>query len=443
MLNYPMLNYYLHLGVGKLRHNPALTALMIITLAVGVAACVSTMSILQIMSNNPIPHKSQLLISPVIDVEDLSNYKPGDKPADEQMTYRDAVNLLASTKNLRRSAVYGISEGIEPSRPDLPVTDVKGLATTADFFAMFEVPMLYGTVWREQQDEQGADVIVLSRKQSEALFGRMNPVGKRIRMARNEFQVIGVLNDWNPFPRYTHIINGNGGAFTGEDQIFIPFKTAIRLKMYGSGSTRCTQGRGPGFQGLLDSECTWIQFWFELKNEAQLGALRDTLHNYVAEQKKLKRIPRPDALKLYNVMAWLEYLNVVKSDNKLAVWLAFGFLSLCLVNTVGLLLAKFSTRSAEVGVRRALGASRSDIFKQFLSETLIIGVVGAGCGIPLSMAAIYWLGKSSFQDAALPQINWFILASTISLSIGASALAGLLPIWRASQTTPALQLKSQ
>jgi putative ABC transport system permease protein len=438
-----MLNYYLSLGVAKLRHNPALTALMIITLAVGVAACVSTMSILQIMSNNPIPHKSQLLISPVIDVEDLNNYKPGDKPADEQMTYRDTVNLLASKQGLRRSAVYGISQAIEPGRPDLPVSDTGGLAVTVDFFTMFEVPMLYGTAWSAQQDEQGADVMVLSRKQSETLFGKINPVGKRLRMAKNEFQIIGVLDDWHPFPRYTHIINGNGGAFSGEDHMFIPFKTAIRLEMRGAGSTRCTQGRGPGFKGLLDSECTWIQFWFELENQAQLRTLNDYLHNYVAEQKKLKRIPRPDAVKVYDVMAWLEYLKVVQSDNKLAVWLAFGFLSLCLVNTVGLLLAKFSTRSAEVGVRRALGASRSDIFKQFLSETLIIGVVGAGCGIPLSLAAIYWLGKFSFKDAVVPDIDWFILSATILLSIGASALAGLLPIWRASQTTPALQLKSQ
>src|SRR5471030_2892420 len=47
-------------------------------------------------------------------------------------------------------------------------------------------------------------------------------------------------------------------------------------------------------------------------------------------------------------------------------WLAFGFLLLCLVNTVGLLLAKFSVRAAEVGIRRALGASRKEIFRQFL-----------------------------------------------------------------------------
>jgi putative ABC transport system permease protein len=61
---------------------------------------------------------------------------------------------------------------------------------------------------------------------------------------------------------------------------------------------------------------------------------------------------------------------VVGKDSKLSAWLAFGFLVLCLVNTIGLLLAKFSVRAAEVGVRRALGASRSEIFRQFLIETV-------------------------------------------------------------------------
>jgi putative ABC transport system permease protein len=62
---------------------------------------------------------------------------------------------------------------------------------------------------------------------------------------------------------------------------------------------------------------------------------------------------------LYNVNEWMEKLKVVGNDSKLSAWLAFGFLVLCLVNTVGLLLAKFSVRASEIGVRRALGASRA------------------------------------------------------------------------------------
>ena len=74
-------------------------------------------------------------------------------------------------------------------------------------------------------------------------------------------------------------------------------------------------------------------------------------------------------------MEWLEFHQVVPGDVRLQMWLAFGFLLVCLLNTVGLLLAKFLRRSGEIGVRRALGASRAEIFKQCLVEA---GTIGAG-----------------------------------------------------------------
>ena len=76
-------------------------------------------------------------------------------------------------------------------------------------------------------------------------------------------------------------------------------------------------------------------------------------------------------------MEWMKHLGVVSSDAKLSTWLAFGFLLVCLVNTVGLLLAKFSARAGEVGVRRALGATKNEIFRQFLTEAAVIGLSAA------------------------------------------------------------------
>jgi cell division protein FtsX len=73
-------------------------------------------------------------------------------------------------------------------------------------------------------------------------------------------------------------------------------------------------------------------------------------------------------VRLENVMQWMQHLGVVSADAKLSTWLAFGFLLVCLVNTVGLLLAKFSARAGEIGVRRALGATKPEIFRQFLTE---------------------------------------------------------------------------
>jgi len=438
-----MFHYYFKLGLHSLRRNPVLTALMVLTLAIGVAASISTLTILHMMSGNPIPDKSERLFVPLIDNGPLERYTAGQMPEDNQVSYRDAMNLLAGGHGLRRTAIYGVSDAIEPARTDLGVIEVDGSAATSDFFPMFEVPFLYGAGWTQVDDKNAANVIVLSRKISEKLFGNVNPVGRHIRVFSDDFQVIGVLGAWHPAPRYTHLINGNGGSFAGEDDLIIPFNTAIRHQLNNSGNTTCQGNPAPGYQGRLDSECTWIQFWFEETSPFDRSKLQNYLDAYSREQGKLNRFPRKNINRVYNVMEWMDHLHVVSNDGRLSSWLSLGFLALCLVNTVGLLLAKFSVRAGEVGVRRALGASRAEIFKQFLIEAAVVGLVGGVFGLALTMGALYAIGQQSERFSVLAHMDWMMLALTFVLAILASVLAGLLPTWRACQVTPALQLKSQ
>lgn len=438
-----MFRYYFLLGVRNLRRNPALTALMVLTLAIGVAASISTLTILHVMSGDPIPHKSQRLLVPLIDNGPSRGYVPGAKPNDNQMSYRDAVNLTASGQGERRTAVYGVAGAIEAARPDLPVEDANGLAVENQYFAMFETPFLYGSGWSETEDKNKTKVVVLSRKKSEKLFGAENPVGRRIRMMNEDFQIIGVLDKWNPLPRYTHLINGNGGSLSGEDEMFIPFSVAIALQLSPNGNTTCQGDSNPGFQGFIDSECTWIQYWFETRNVADRAALKDYLNSYMSEQRKLGRFQRQQPAQVFNVMEWMSWLEIVSNDTRLSVWLSFGFLLLCLVNTVGLLLAKFSVRAPEVGVRRALGATQGDIFRQFLVEAGVIGLAGGLTGLLVALGSLALIAKQSKELSVVAYMDWSMLALTIVMALIASLLAGLLPTWRACQVTPAIQLKSQ
>lgn len=439
-----MLRYYFILGMRNLRRNPVLTGLMVLTLAVGVAASMSTLTILHVMSGNPIPHKSARLLVPLFDNGPARSYVPGAPPEDKQMSYRDSVNLLESGQGERRTAVYGISGAIEPARPDLPVEPVDGLAVSNGYFAMFETPFLHGSPWTEAEDRTSARIAVLSKRKSEKLFGSENPVGRQVRAFGQEFRIVGVLDKWNPLPRYTHLINGNGGMLNGEDDIFIPFSGAVNAEIYPNGNTSCSEsGRQPGYQGFLDSECTWIQFWFETKSASDRAALKDYLDGYASEQRRLGRLQRQAPAKLFDVMEWMAYLGVVSNDARLAVWLSFGFLLLCLVNTTGLLLAKFSARAPEVGVRRALGASQGAIFRQFLVEAGVVGIAGGVVGLALSFGSLALIARQSADLSVVAQMDWPMLAVTLVLALVASLLAGLLPTWRACQVTPALQLKSQ
>jgi putative ABC transport system permease protein len=307
---------------------------------------------------------------------------------------------------------------------------------------MFDVPLYKGQAWTEQEDKNGADVVVLSRTLADKLFGNEDPIGRRVTMVGSPFQVIGVVDKWLPVPRFHRIIGGDG-AFGLEDEYFVPLASAVRHELNNSGNTSCSASVKPGYQNFIASECTWLQFWFELKSSQDRAALQSYLDNYADEQRKLGRMKRNAPNKLYNVHEWLEYMKVVGNDNKLSAWLAFGFLLLCLVNTIGLLLAKFSVRAAEVGIRRALGASRHEIFYQFLVETGVVGLVGGVLGLVLAFGALALIGTQSKQLSVVAHMDWVMLALTFGLSVLAAMLAGLLPTWRACQVTPALQLKSQ
>jgi putative ABC transport system permease protein len=437
-----MFSYYFMLGLRSLRRNPALTALMVLTLAIGVAASVSTLTILHVMSGDPIPHKSDRLFVPVFDVEPLAGWTPGELPDDVQMSYPDAFNLLKGKHGERRTAIFGIGAPIEPQRKDLGVFQTQGLALTRDFFPMFDAPFLHGQAWSEADDDSGANVVVLSRKIAEKLYGDANPVGQRVTMMGQQFQIVGVLKPWAPLPHYYRLIGGPS-KFGSEDELFIPFASAVRNQAGPQGNMNCTGNPAPGLEGIRASDCTWIQFWFETKSAADRAELQDYVNNYASEQRRLGRMPRPAKTMLYNVPEWLVHNKVVGNDSKLSAWLAFGFLMLCLVNTIGLLLAKFSVRAAEVGIRRALGASRKEIFRQFLVETAVVGLAGGILGLLLAGAALALIAMQSKEMGNIAHMDWVMLAFTFVLSVFAAVIAGLLPTWRACQVTPAMQLKSQ
>ena len=142
---------------------------------------------------------------------------------------------------------------------------------------------------------------------------------------------------------------------------------------------------------------------------------------------------------------------MVDNDNRVLVGLAFAFLAVCLINTVGLLLAKFLNGAAITGVRRALGASRRQIFLQHLVEVAIIAVLGAALGgllAWLGLAAVHHMYSAAhlglrggYQELAHFDTVGVIWA--IVLALVATLAAGLYPAWRVGRTAPAVYLKSQ
>jgi putative ABC transport system permease protein len=444
-----MFAYYLRLGAHSLRRNPVLTALMVLTLAIGVAASMSTYTVLRAMSGDPIPHKSDRLLVLQIDNSPPANVdNPQAPPADVGInlptlsSWIDVRALLEQGAGLRRTGIYGISGVIEPEGAAEQPVLARGLAVSADFFAMVETPFRHGGGWSAEDEAREARVVVLSAKLAERLFGDADPTGRTLRMADTEFRIAGVADTWTPLPRYYWLSVGR--AFSESEEIWMPLRTAIAMERDPEGNVNCNgEGPGPGFNGLINSECVFMQYLVELGSTAERSAFEDSLKGYVAQQKSLGRLPNGENSRALDVMEWLTERQVLGADTRLQVLLAFAFLLVCMVNTIGLLLAKFTQHSGEIGVRRALGATRRQIFAQYLVQAGVVGIAGGVLGLLLTFGGLWVLAQQSSDVAAVAKLDPGMLLITLSTAIVAAVLAGLLPTWRACQVLPAAQLKTQ
>jgi putative ABC transport system permease protein len=434
-----MLAYYLDLAWRSFKSSRALSLLMVLALGLGIGACMTTLTVYHVLAGDPIPGKSTRLFDVQIDAGDLAGYKAGEEPT-FQLTRFDAEALLRDKRARRQVMMSGTSVPVQPESPDLKPFYSSGRYASADFFAMFEVPFLYGGGWDAKADAAQARVAVISKSLNEKVFGGANSVGRELRVRGDLLRVVGVLADWRPAPVYFDL---SRGEFAPAGDLFLPFSTAMALKYGSSGNMDCWgDSHGIG-QRELNSTCSWIQYWVELDTPRDAAAFRDYLVQYSEQQRRAGRFERPANVRLRNVLELLVHREVLPGDVRLQVWLAFGFLLVCLINTVGLLLAKCLRRAGDIGVRRALGATRGAIFAQFLVEAGTLGLAGGGLGLVLACGGLWLVRHSPAPYAELARLDGTMLVLTLGLALVASLLAGLLPAWQAARVTPARQLKTQ
>ena len=436
-----MFGYYFNLALRSFRRNKALTMLMVLAIALGIGASMTTLTVFYVLSGDPIPQKSDKLFYPRIDPRSMNGFTPGTEPED-QMTRYDAERLLRDKKGDRQALMTGGQMPVESGDGKLDPFAVEARYTSADFFPMFDVPFLYGNGWAAADDEARARVVVISTALNDKLFGGANSVGRDLLASGYTFRIIGVMDDWRPTPKFYDMTNDR---FTEVEQVFVPFWTSRALDLGTQGNMNCwgdSSGDEEGSRGP-NAPCSWLQYWVELGTAAKVADYKQYLANYSDQQRAAGRFERPSNVDLHNVMQWLDKNNAVPGDVRLQVWLAFGFLAVCLLNTVGLLLAKFLGRSSQIGVRRALGATRGAIFTQCLVEAGTVGLVGGVLGLALAWLGLWAVRQQPAGYAELAHMDIQMLLTTFALAIVASLLAGMLPAWRAMQVTPAIQLKSQ
>ncbi|MBD8872202.1 ABC transporter permease [Rhodanobacter sp. DHB23] len=439
-----MWGYYVTLALRSSARSKALTALVIVLLAFGVSACMVSYAVFRATTSDPLPGKSSQLYVPLVDNVGPSYNNQGEPI--ETLSYIDAVALWQAHQANRQTLIYSTTWQVESGNSLVPAMSLGGDAVTTDFFPMFDVPFRYGGGWTADDDARHATVAVISRHLNEVLFGGQNSVGHEIRLDNQLFRIDGVLEDWNPRPRYFDAgSHGTVYAFNDAGDIYIPFARATDMKKdstFAYCPTASRQSDTSHWDAYLHSECDRIDAWVELDTPADADRFREYLRNYAAEQQRLGRFSWAPNIRLRNLTDWLAFLDVTPAASTLSMLVSASFLLIVLVNVVGLMLARFMRRAPEIGVRRALGASRAAIYRQFLIEAATMGFVGGLLGVALTLLGV-WGAGGLFEPniARLVQADSSLVTLTVLLAMAATVVSALYPTWRAAQTQPAWQIK--
>jgi putative ABC transport system permease protein len=375
-----------------------------------------------------------------------------------QVTYRDARALYASKIPIHAAMMYMSAAVVTPDNKSVKPFELNVRLTTADFFTVFDVPFIYGTGWSRTEDDTPGAVVVLSKFVNQKLFGGTNSVGREVTLDGHPYRVIGVIAAWMPEPKY-YDLNNSGGGYAIPEDVFMPFGWMQAHKQMSRGGISCVSksAKLEGFDSLLTQDCVWLEYWAEFRSRADRDHYQAFVDNYTNEERKYGRFPRKNNNRIVDVPTWLAMWDVVGEDSRMLLVLGFVFLGVCVLNTLGLMLAKFLSAAPVSGLRRAIGARRSDIFRQHVVEVIVVGVLGGTVGMVLTLGGLAILKGLVFSDMlahsdnpdrvalvqSLVHMDIPVLVAAIALSLLTGILAGLYPAYRIGRLAPATFLKTQ
>ena len=281
--------YYVRLAVLSIRQNPIMSTLMVCAIALGVGICMTAVNVRYLLDKDPIPAKSDVLHAVQLDSTDRP-YRPDGRPP-PQLTYLDASALMAAQRGgeppaFRQAAMARTGFVVEPTGEGARPFDASGRAASASFFAMFDVPFLFGSGWDARAGRDGEQVAVLAKGLNERLFGGEDSVGRSIRLTGRTYRVVGVYDDWRPLPKFYDMNNNPIGP---PADIFVPFSLMAKLALPRNGNVNCWKTHADGLAAFLASECLWIQLWAELRNDEEKNRYLAFLSAHATEQKRLGR----------------------------------------------------------------------------------------------------------------------------------------------------------
>ena len=309
----------------------------------------------------------------------------------------DALRAVPGVEQISPVAlVSGTLEG-----PNKKTANALVIGTNREGIVMNPTPLAEGVYFSKAQETQ--NVCVLGSKQRTELFGTGPVLGKTVRAAGKNWKIVGVLKK----PDNDGTI---GNAMLGlSDVVYLPEK-AVRKQVSGSQVNRIA-----------------LKTDYKHPADAMIDAMNAALKKTHQGREDFSMITQKKGLAIV--------IKMVNLAQDLLVLIATISLFVAGIGIMNIMLVTVTERTREIGIRKTVGAKRSDIFMQFLIEAIVLSILGGLLGLTLSaiickLIAV-WPGSSLTPVLTAP-----VIALGLSVCISVGALFGVLPAIRASRLNP-------
>ena len=405
-------------AIRQFRRNPGFTCLTIITLALGIGATAAVFSVVDGILLRPLPFPNAKRLVAISTWELPPGAAPGNLDAGYAMgsSYPNFFDWERENRSFDSLAscdqIYRLFS--KPNGEGARILD--GARVSVSLFSLLGVTAALGRTFTADEEQPGHRVVILSHELWVSDFAASaNVLGQTVNISDVPYTIVGVMPAGFHYP-VDHPAN---------------FWSTYSID---------SEGADPGTSHREDDRLMVVGRLRAGVEITQALADLDTIQRRLAQQYPENR--RRPAVQVVPV------LDDAVSGARAALVLLFGAVGVVLVigcaNVAGLLLARASSRRAEVAVRAALGANRARLVRQFLLESLLLAVAGGAAGIPLSFLLLR-LGLR-IVPFDLPRlysvtVDGRVLAFAILLSAVTALIFGLLPAWKATQSDPVTGLR--
>lgn len=426
--------YYLKVSLLSIKRAPLPYALTIFILSVGLGVFFANATFYYQLNSDPLPHKSDKLFFPMTLI---APYECNDCLPPRTLSYMNVQKLGASGIPSAQAAMYS-SDGYARLTENQPPTPARIRVTQRDFFQMFEVPLLHGTVWA---DDSVHYQLLLSKPMALKLFGRSEVVGESILLDDRHYSIIGVLDEWQMLPRL-YDANGRNHLSPNED-IFLPLETGYDLNYMSNTNSRTfddTDYRQLATQGRVGA-LHQLQYWVQLDTEAQQQDYQQYMLRLAEDEKAAGRHPAPINNQLVPMHEIVDYFGEEPGDIKAFALVTLLFLVVCLFNASHLALNRYLSNQYEFSLRRALGASRSQLQIQMLADVLLMAIFSLVGALIIGYAGVSLMNALLPENSLFSNWNLTLITALILAVFTCSYLVTLYPSLRASFGSLNQQLK--